>query len=105
MHHPTPHWPYQTAIFGDRHKLLRLQQAALRMLPADERLGADDGTTGQVNFWLVMQYQFVPQQRQTQVSLNRLPLDGAGVHILLEKLEIIASAFFGVIHRRVSALQ
>ncbi len=74
------------------------------MLPADERLDADNRATLKIYFWLVVQYKFLSGQSATQACLDRLPLNGQDIHVLLEKFEIIASVFLGRIHRGVRTL-
>src|SRR5450830_1235085 len=95
--YPAANRHYQATVFGDGHELCWRQQPPFWMLPADERLDADDGAAVKVDFWLVMQHQFLPLQSQAQAGLNRLPLDGPIVHALLEKFVGVAPVVLGVI--------
>ena len=93
--------PHSSAI---GHELRGRHESALRMTPADERLGADDRAGLQIHLRLVVQHELLPLEGAAQAALERLPLDGADVHVRLEELIVVAPAVLGVVHRGVRIL-
>ena len=75
------------------------------MLPAQQRLGADDAAARQVELRLVVDDELVLVERRAQAILERdAPLD-RGVHVLGVEVEAVAAALLGVVHRGVGALE
>ena len=103
-HRPAPDRLHQRAVFGDRNELGWQKQPALRVVPADQRFGADRRATAQVDLGLVIQLELAAIECQAQAAFDRLPLDGAQVHVGRKKLGIVASAVLGVVHRQVGIL-
>src|SRR6266850_4023529 len=76
----------QLRLLGDRDEQRRRDEAALGMLPAHERLEADDGSGGEIDLRLVMQLDLLladgRAQRILQLdALQRLPRHVRGVEL------------------------
>jgi hypothetical protein len=71
------------------------------MLPADERLHADDRPRRQVHQRLVEDHQLVLAERFPQHVLQRQPLQGAGIHGRRVELVVVAPLLLGPVHGRV----
>src|SRR5580658_2251619 len=74
------------------------------MLPAYQRLDARDLTSFEIYLRLIMQQELFSLESSAQAAFQRLPLYSLQVHFRLEKLDIVASGFFGVVHRHVGIL-
>ena len=60
----------QARLFGQAQERAGRQQAALRVLPAQQRLDADDLVAAQIDLRLIVQHEFVARQRTAQLGLE-----------------------------------
>ena len=73
--------------------------------PAEQRLGADDGTVGDANDRLVVQSQQAVLQRAAQRALQRVLLQAPLREVGVEELVGIAAELLRAVHRDVGVLQ
>ena len=57
---------HETRVLGERHEFAGQHHTARRMMPAQQRLSADNATALHVYFWLVVKLEFVSDQRRAQ---------------------------------------
>jgi hypothetical protein len=94
----------QTGLLGHREEVRRRDQAQLGMLPAQQRLGADDAAAGEVELGLIVEDEALLLEGRAQAVLDRhAPLDGR-VHVVGEELESVAAAVLGVEQRGIRLL-
>ncbi len=74
------------------------------MLPADQRLRADELTRAEVDLRLVVEPQLPALERALQLLLDRHRLDRALAHLGVEELGARAAAGLGPVHRGVGVL-
>ena len=91
----------QAAVLGDRDELGRVEQAALGVLPAHQRLEAADLAGAKVDHRLVVERQLVALERVPQLALDLEPAHRAGPHLGVEEHAAGAAALLGPVHRRV----
>ena len=99
--HPAADRLDQAAVLGDRDELAGVEQAALGMVPAHQRLEADDLAAAQGDHRLVVQLELVAVERVAQLALGLEPAHGAGPHLGVEDLAAPAPALLRPVHRRV----
>jgi len=75
------------------------------MAPAQQGFRADDGAAGHVEGGLELQHEFIPAQGGAQVLFQAGPFDDLRMHVRIEKLEIVAPAFFRVVHGDIGVVQ
>ncbi len=97
---PFAHRDDQAALLGERNEGAGRDHAALRMLPAHQRLEADDLAVD-ARLRLVMQRQFAALDRRAQLLLQRAPLAQPLVHVGFEEAERAAPLRLGAIERGV----
>ena len=88
-------------LLGDRNELERRDHAALRMLPADQRLDAAQLAVAPIDLRLVVDLELPFEQRRMQIAFEQHALAGHLVHARGEELEVVPPLLLGVIHRRV----
>ena len=94
----------QARALGERHELVGREQAALGVLPADERLDADDPVLGQDGLRLVVQEQLALRDAAAELGDEREL--ARAVLVALGDVELAARVvFLGQVHRDVGALQ
>ena len=72
---------HQPQFLGQRDEAHRRHQAMLRVLPAHQRLGADDAAAAQIDLGLVMQHEFAALRRAAQLRTQCQPLVGLAVEL------------------------
>ena len=102
--HPLADRHDEAALLRDRNELRRQNKPERRVIPADQNLAAGHGPADEVDLRLVMQHELVLLHGAAQVVFDHHALDGAGIHVALEELVIVASQFLGVVHRRIGVL-
>ena len=90
----------QPAFLGERDEGAGRDHAALRMLPAHQRLEADDLAVD-ARLRLVVQGQFAALDRRSQFLLQHAPLAQPLVHVGFEEAERAAALRLGAIERGV----
>src|SRR5688500_17499557 len=75
------------------------------MLPTNEGLSSDNPTAVNIYFRLVVQHEFLMLQRKAQAGFDGLTLDSPLAHFRLEEFVIVATAFFGMVHRAIRTLE
>ena len=99
--HPFADRHDEAGLLGERDELGRRHQPMVRLLPAQQRLGADDAAAGEVDLRLVVQRELAALERAAQVGLGRQAAAHALVHLRAEELVVAAPRFLGVVHRGV----
>ena len=95
---------HQAALLGDRDELVRQQQAAARMAPADQRLAADEGTVAGAQLRLEVQHELAARQALGQLALEHERGIRRAGRAGVEELHVGAPARLGQVHRRVGML-
>ena len=95
----------QADLLGNRDEFGGRDQAALGMLPADQRLAAGDPSVLEVDERLVVELELPVGERHPQRELEGPPRLHPRVHFRLEKPVGAASIGFGAIKRHVGVLQ
>ena len=75
------------------------------MVPAHQRLAADDRAGGKLDERLVVDLQLAGLQRGAQVELQLPVLAGAGIHLRLEEAEGALAVGLGAVERHVGVLE
>jgi hypothetical protein len=94
----------QPALLGDRNEGRGRHLAALRMLPARQRLEADDGAVDAA-LRLVIGDELAALDRAAQILQQRAPLAQAVIHIGLEKADRAAPFRLGPVQRGVGVAE
>jgi hypothetical protein len=102
---PAPDRHDQAAVLRDADEVVGDQQAARGVLPAEQRLIADDPTGGHRDLRLVEQAQLAALERPVQRALERQTVHGVAAADLVEQLRARAAAALGPVHRGVGVLQ
>jgi len=100
---PKPHFVDQAGLFEQFDECARRYEAAPRVPPAQQGLGARDDAAPQVDARLVVQLQLVARHRMSQVAEQRGALGDARVERRLEPGNAGATACLGAVHRHVGA--
>ena len=95
----------QPGPLGERDELVGADTAALGVLPAQQRLDADDVLVGQPDLGLVLEVQLVVLQSAPQVALQRDLAQHPQAHRGVEDLVLVAAGLLGAMHRRVGVAQ
>ena len=99
--HPAADRLDQAALLGDRDELARVEQAALGMVPAHQRLEADDLAAAQRDDRLVVELELVAVERVAQLALDLEAAHGPRPHLRVEDLAAAAAALLRPVHRGV----
>ena len=92
-------------FLGERDEDLGRDAAVLGVVPAQERLGADDGVVGEPHDRLVVQAQQAVLQRVAQRAFERVLAQAVLGEVGVQELERVAAELLRVIHRDVRVLQ
>ena len=92
---------HQAGLLGDRDELRRRDQAALGVVPPDERLHRDDVAVGQADDRLVVEDELAALDRAAHVDAERQPLGRGVLHRGVEQPELVLAGLLRVIHRDV----
>src|SRR5882724_9646928 len=103
--HPGADLHDQPRLLRQRDEFQRLHQPALRMLPAQERLGAGDPPAVERDHRLVLGMELAALQRPAERGLQLQQLHGPLVHAGFELDAIPASLRLGAVERRVRVAQ
>ena len=103
--HPLADRDDEAALFGHRNELGRRHLAQLRVVPAQQRLGADHAAARQIDLRLVVQPQAPQRQRLAHRVVDTHP--GPQVDVLVRLVEAVAgpAAFLHAVHRLVGVAQ
>ncbi|MCY1398059.1 hypothetical protein D9M71_130850 [compost metagenome] len=105
VQHPVADGDDQAGLFCQHDELVRQQQAQLRMLPAQQRLGAHRLAVAGVEFGLVMQAQLPPFLGHAQLLQQLQLLARIGVHRPIEEAVAVLAGTLGVVHRGIGVHQ
>ncbi len=104
-HHPGADRHDQTGFLRERDEVRWRYQAALRVMPAQQRLATADGAALEIGERLVIKFEFAVGERAAQLTLQRPARLHQLVQLRLEEAEGAASAVFRAIEREVGAFQ
>lgn len=102
--HPVAHFHHQAELFKHRDELVRRDQPASRVTPAQQRFGTGQALAVATELRLVVKGELLLFKGMTQVAFQLQTFQRGGVHVRLIELEVVLAAFLGVIHRRVGVL-
>src|SRR3954471_22526353 len=88
----------QAAVLGDRHEASGGDHAVHRVLPAQQRLDAEQAAVVERDLGLVVQRELAAGERVAQPGLELEPLDRPGAQQLVEDLEACLAVPLGVVH-------
>ena len=96
--HPVAQRHDQAALLGQRHELVRAEQAAFGMAPAHQRLQAEDAPALQAQAWLVVQLQLVATQGTAQLAFQIGHAARAAMDALVVQVMGTALGGLGLLH-------
>ena len=100
LQHPQAYGQYEPRFFGQRNELIRGDHAALRVLPADQRLGPDRAyTTAHLD--LVVQQKLPGSQRSAQVVFQCSTGRDRRLHHRIKEPDRVAPRCFCGVHGQV----
>ena len=88
-------------FFRQRDEGSRRHQAAHRMAPADQGLGAADQPGLGIDLRLVVQLELLALERLLQIAFQPAAILGVGVHAGFEVLDVVAPVLLDEVHRRI----
>ena len=95
----------QARLLGKRNENLRRDVAVLRIVPTQQRLGADDRPVGDANDRLIVKHERVLLDRDAQCLFQRVLTEPPRGEIGVEELIGIAAELLGAVHRHVGVLE
>ena len=95
----------RAVLLGEADELGRVDRPARRVVPADERLDADDPAAGEDDDRLVGDGQVAPADASTELGGQRVALDDRAVHGRIEDLRPALAVRLGAVHRDVGVAQ
>ena len=105
LQHPGPDLDDGARLLGQWNELAWRHEAAVRVLPAHQCLGADDLLRAQFHDRLKDQRQFLPLERLAQVGLQLDAIQHRRMHAAFIQHRARLAACLGVIHRHVGVAQ
>ena len=90
----------QPGLLGERHEVLRRDQPALGMRPADQRLEALDAAAGDVHDGQIVNAELLARQGVAQFRLQLEQVRSALPHLRVEHCGMSPTLRFGAVHRR-----
>ena len=103
--HPAPDLEDQLGLLEHRHEVVRSDDAAGRMLPAQQRLDAGDMHTREIEHRLVHQEELAVGEHAPQVHLELEPSKDLGLHLGREHSRAVAAVALGPVQRDVGVAQ
>ena len=103
--HPFAERVDEAGFLGERDEHLRRHVAVLGVVPAQQRLGADDRAVVDAHHRLVVQAQRVVGERRAQRGLERVLAQPVLGQVRVEELVGVAAEVLGAVHRDVGVLQ
>ena len=101
LEHPGADRDDQPGLLGRGDEVGGVDQSALGMVPAHERLGAADGAAGQLDLGQEAQHELAALDRPAQRELGLVAARGARAHAVVEDLVDPAATLLGAVHRGV----
>src|SRR5690606_26847269 len=101
IEHPVADLQDQVRLLGERDEVRRVDEAALREVPAHQRLGAGDPPGLHVVLRLIVQAQLVALEGAPQLALQHQALDRRRAHLARVELVAVAAGFLGPVERGV----
>ena len=105
LEHPLTDPLDHPALLGDRDELGRHHQAALRVIPAHQRLDARDAFVAEIHDGLIHDAQLVEVERAPQLVLGAPTRERAHPQVVVEDVVASATALLCAVHRRVGVAQ
>ena len=95
----------QARLLGERDENLRRNVAVLRVVPAQQRLGADDRLVGDADDRLIVKLERILLDRNAQCLFQRVLIEPVRGHVGIEELVGVAAKLLGAVHRHVGVLE
>ena len=95
----------QARLLGERNENLRRNFAVLRIVPTQQRLGADDRLVGDADDRLIVKHELVFLDRNAECLFQRVLIEPPRGEIGVEKLIGVAAKLLGAVHRHVGVLE
>ena len=103
--HPAADLADLAGLLEDRDELVGLDQTPGRVLPAQQRLDADQGEVVEVVDRLVDEAELVARQRRAQIELELDAAADVGLHLRVEDLVAVLAGGLGLVERHVGVAQ
>ena len=103
--HPAAQRHHQAGALGHVDEIRRAEQAALRVLPAHQRLGADGAAAGQLDDRLIEQPQLAAFDRLPQLRLDAQAVLRGGAQVGIEHHHLVLAVGLGAVHRQIGGPQ
>ena len=94
----------EAAFLRDIDEIVRGEESATRVAPAQQRFHTDKLLLIDADLWLVEKLELLTAEGASEFVLQDQSVHGAGVHVLGEKLIVVTSALLGAVHGEVSVL-
>ena len=95
----------RAVLLGHPDELGRIDRAARRVVPADQRLDADDPAAGEHDDRLVGDGQVAAADASAEIRRQRVAFDDRAVHRRIEDLRAALAVGLGAVHRDVGVAQ
>jgi hypothetical protein len=105
LQHPGGQGGDEPDILGEPDELARPDDAAMRVVPADQRLHADDPPAVELDLRLVVDEELVAGQGLAELALEGHRAPGGEVHLGREEAIGVAARGLGPVHREIGVLQ
>ena len=105
LHHPLADVERQRVVLDDGQEAAGRQQAAVRVLPADQRFGPDDLARAHVHLGLVVQHELVVEQGVADVLDALVVAAHAAVLLGIEDVAAVLAGQLGLVHGLVGLAQ
>ena len=103
--HPVAEHVDQARLLGERNEDLGRDVAVLGIVPAQQRLGADDRLVGDADDRLIVQRELVFLDRDAQRPFQRVLIEPVLGQVGIEELIGVAAELLGAVHRHVGVLE
>ena len=103
--HPFADGLHQSGLFGERDEQVGRHQAALRVVPAQQRLAADGAHRGEVGLGLVVDDELALFEGAVQGTGERQAIVDAVVHGRRIELPAVAAQLLGAVHRHLGVVE
>jgi hypothetical protein len=103
--HPAADGHDQPGLLRQRDELVGRHDAAPRMTPADQGLGADDGLAGKIEDGLVEQEELLVPEGRAQIDLELQAIPGIWIHARVEHRVAVLPRRLGCVEGQVGVAQ
>ena len=103
LQHPVADRHDQSGLLGQRDEFCRCDDTQVRVVPAQQRLGAGNGSGLEVELGQILQQEFPAADGTAQFVLQHAPFQRCGSEAAGEEAVIVLAFLFGSVHRGIRA--